>query len=56
MKTVEQNIGPGYELTQLYPPYFLTNMPIIYYGKTTASSTNVAGISETRSMSITLLL
>jgi hypothetical protein len=42
---VEQNIGPGYEVTQLYPPYFLTKVPIIYNGEKTASSTNVAGIS-----------
>jgi hypothetical protein len=42
---VEQNIGPGYELKQLYPPYFFTNVPIIYDGEKKASSTNVAGIS-----------
>jgi hypothetical protein len=30
---VEQNIGPGYELTQLYPPYFLTKANNIRWRK-----------------------
>jgi hypothetical protein len=40
---VEQNRGPGYESTQLYPTSFLTKVPKIYDGEKTDSSTNVAG-------------
>jgi hypothetical protein len=42
---VEQNKGPRYESTQLYPPYFLTKVLKIYDGEKTAFSTNVAGKS-----------
>jgi hypothetical protein len=41
---VEQNKGPGYESTQLYPPHFDKGAKI-YDGEKTASSTNVAGKS-----------
>jgi hypothetical protein len=42
---VKQNRGPGYESTQLLPTLSLTNVPKIYDGEKTASSTNVAGKS-----------
>jgi hypothetical protein len=42
---VEQNRGPGYESTQLCPPYFLIKVPKTYNGNKIVSSTNIAGES-----------